>query len=116
MVSNLKEAKELLEKYKSITLEQLKKAFEEDPSLDGGDIIHHITGFGDPATCMLCLAVNEICTNCIYCFRLSEDHMPCLDTIYNEICFSENAEDLFKAVQKRISYLTHVIQFHELQK
>ena len=117
MVNNLKEAKELLEIYKSITLEQLEEAYGDKFLFKMGDaVLNEITGFGRTNSCILCLAVNEVCENCIYSFRLQERNVPCLDKIYNEICNAMNAEDLFAAIQKRISYLNNVIQWFELQE
>lgn len=114
MVSNLKEAKKLLEKYKSITLEQLEEAYDEEYLTKTGNVIlNKITGFGETSSCILCLAVNEVCENCIYSFRLQERHVPCLDKTYDEICNAESAEQLFTAIQNRISYLNNVIQWYE---
>ena len=113
MVNNLKEAKKLLEKYKSITLEQLEEAYDEVGLKRGDEILSEITGFGQTSSCILCLAVDEVCENCIYSFRLQERRVPCLDKIYDEICKTTNAKDLFAAIQKRISYLTNVIQWYE---
>lgn len=113
MVNNLREAKELLEKYKSITLEQLEEAFEENPYSVGVEIINEITGFGRLTTCMLCLAVEGLCRNCIYSFRYSEGIIPCVDITYSAIYHATNAKNLFAAIQKRINYLTHVIEYYE---
>ena len=114
MVNNLKEAKELLEKYKSITLEQLEEAYDEEYLTKTGNVVlNKITGFGETSSCILCLAVNEVCENCIYSFRIQERSVPCLYKVYNEICNALNAEDLFVAIQKRISYLTKVIKWYE---
>lgn len=114
MVNNLKEAKELLEKYKSITLEQLEEAYNGEFLFGMGDeVLNEITGFGRNDSCMLCLAVNEVCENCIYSFRLPSESAPCIDGIYDEMCNALNAEDLFVAIQKRISYLTKVIKWYE---
>lgn len=116
MVNNLKEAKELLERYKSITMEQLEEAYKENPYVNGEKIMRNITGFGKTSSCILCLAVNEVCGKCIYSFRYSGYYPPCIDNIYDEIHYAKNAKDLFAAIQKRISYLTNVIQYYELQK
>lgn len=114
MVNNLKEAKELLEKYKSITIEQLEEVYDEGCLIKTGDeVLNELTGFGNTSSCILCLAVNEVCENCIYSFRIQERGVPCLDKIYNEMCNAMNAEDLFVAIQKRIRYLTKVIQWYE---
>lgn len=110
-MKNLKEAKELLEMYKSITLEQLEEDYEKDPFLSGFDILNKITGFGNTTSCILCKAVDEGCINCIYSFRI--DEIPCLDKIYIEMNKATSAEELYNAIQKRISYLTHVIEWYE---
>ena len=48
MANNLKEAKELLERYKSITLEQLEEIYDEGSLIKMGDeVLNEITGFGD---------------------------------------------------------------------
>ena len=116
MVNNLKEAKELLEKYKSITLEQLEKIYDEVDLKWGDAVLSEITGFGKTNSCILCLAVNEVCEDCVYSFRIQERSVPCLDKIYNEISKAKNAEDLFVAIQKRINYLSNVINYCELQE
>lgn len=113
MVNNLKEAKKLLEKYKSITLEQLEETYDEVALKWGDEVLNEITGFGQTDSCMLCIAVNEVCKNCIYSFRLPSESSPCIDEIYDEMCCALNAEDLFAAIQKRISYLTHIIEWYE---
>lgn len=114
MVSNLKEAKELLEKYKSITLEQLEEAYKENPYACGEKVMCNITGFGKVDSCIICSAVNNRCNRCIYSFRMKEaEDVPCLDIIYNEMCDAKNSEELYSAIQKRISYLTHIIEWYE---
>lgn len=117
-MKNLETAKELLSKYKSITLEKLEQAFkdlqeEENDVIDGDTVLNTITGFGETSSCLLCRAVNEICEDCIYSFRLSERPIPCIDIIYNRICNSETAEELYHYLQQRISYLSHVIEWYE---
>ena len=112
-MKNIEAAKELLEKYKSITLEQLEEYYENDPILLGFDILNRITGFGNTTSCILCKAVDGECVNCIYSFRIGERLFPCLDKIYNEMDRATSAEELFNAIQKRISYLTHVIEWYE---
>lgn len=118
-MKNLEVAKELLEKYKSVTLEELKQVFkdlqesQEDGLVDGDMVLNALTGFGEPQTCLLCRAVNEICEDCIYSFRLSERPIPCIDIIYHRICNSMYAEELYRYLQQRISYLSHVIEWYE---
>ena len=121
-MKNLEAAKELLEWYKNVTLEELKQVFKDlqenyqegDDIVDGDTVLNALTGFGEPHTCLLCRAVNEICEDCIYSFRLSERPIPCIDIIYHRICNSETAEELYQYLQQRISYLSHVIEWCEL--
>lgn len=115
-MNNLKEAKELLEIYKSITLEELEQKYKSHPYHSGKQIMQTFTNFGT-VYCILCKSVNSFCSNCIYSFRKeSEWHIPCMDIIYKEMANATSAEELFNAIQKRISYLNHVIQWYEYQK
>ena len=116
-MNNLKEAKELLEMYKSITLEQLTQKYKifaltHFHFKEGRRVMHSITRFGSPH-CILCIGANYICKNCIYSFRNSQREVLCVDIIYKEMEEATSAEELFNAIQKRISYLTHVIEWYE---
>ena len=112
-MKNIEAAKELLEKYKSITLEELEEEYEGAFIPLGLEILNKITGFGDTVSCILCKAVYGMCVKCIYSFRIDEREVPCLDEIYKEMKNAESAEKLFNAIQKRISYLTHIIEWYE---
>lgn len=120
-MKNLEAARELLEKYKSITLEELKQVFKDlqesqkdyDYIVDGEEVLNTITGFGKTYTCPLCKSVDEICEYCIYSFRINERSTPCLDIIYSRISNSETAEELYQYLQQRISYLSHIIEWYE---
>ena len=112
-MKNIKEAKELLEKYKSITLEQLEKYFKLYPYLRSKGILNRITHFGS-IDCLLCVGAGCFCKKCIYSFRITNKwDTPCMDIIYREMSNATSAEELFNAIQKRISYLTHVIEWYE---
>ena len=116
-MKNIEAAKELLEKYKSITLEQLIQKYKifapkRFHLMEGRSIMRSITGFGSPH-CILCIGANCICKNCIYSFRYSQREVPCRDIIYKEMENATSAEELFNAIQKRISYLTHIIEWYE---
>lgn len=120
-MKNLKEARELLEKYQSITLDNIERIYlegqEDNCTIDGHDVLNRLVGFGEEETCVLCKAVQGNCDICIYKFREPEGFCtpPCVDLIYREICDSLNPKDTFNALQKRISYLKHVIQYYEYQ-
>ena len=111
-MKNLKAAKELLEKYKSITLEQLEQKYKSRPYYKGKLIMSVFTGFGTKY-CILCQSVIGACSDCIYSFRSEKSIPQCKDIIYKEMENATSAEELFNAIQKRISYLTHVIEWYE---
>lgn len=114
MVNNLNEAKKLLEKYKSITLEELEEKYEKG-YITGSRVMNVITGFGSTKDCIICQKVYCMCCNCIYSFRMDNGQMkgPCVDIIYQEMREALSAEELFNAIQKRISYLIHIIEWYE---
>ena len=119
-MKNLKEAKELLEKYKSITLEELEQKYKTYALKyfhfnEGKEVMYRITRFGS-SYCILCIGVNSNCSNCIYSFRNSKKGPPCMDIIYKEMEKATSAEELFNAIQKRISYLNHIIEWYETRK
>ena len=111
-MKNIEAAKELLERYKNITLEQLEQKYRIFPEYNGKRIMQTFTDFGTIA-CILCNSVNCNCSNCIYSFRGEDPFLQCTDVIYNEMFHAKSAEELFNAVQKRISYLTHIIEWYE---
>ena len=112
-MKNIEAAKELLEKYKSITLEQLKNIYKRHPFWDGRKVMSSITEFGT-IYCPICQGASHKCKGCIYSFRMVDKwDIPCMDIIYMEITNAYSAGELFNALQKRISYLTHVIEWYE---
>jgi hypothetical protein len=122
MANNLKEAKELLEIYKSITLEQLMQKYElltpkHFRFRKGEYVLGRMTYFGTHH-CIICRGAKGLCKNCIYSFRIEENKwdIPCVDITYKEMRDATSAEELFNAIQKRISYLNNVIQWYELQE
>ena len=110
-MKNIEAAKELLEKYKSITLEQLEQEYRKRILCRGNLIMSNITNFGT-IFCVLCTSAGN-CNNCIYSFRINEQRLPCKDIIYKKMENATSAEELYNAIQKRISYLTHIIEWYE---
>jgi hypothetical protein len=111
-MKNLKGAKELLEIYKSITIERLEKEYKRYKHINGKQVMYNITNFGS-ILCMICKSASNICSNCIYSFIDEKSALQCMDIIYKEMEKATSAEELFNAIQKRISYLTHVIEWYE---
>lgn len=114
-MKNIEAAKELLEKYKSITLEELEQKYKKFYGYKGKLIMSTFTNFGT-RFCILCTSANCICSNCIYSFRNEKSIPQCKDIIYKEMENAKSAEELYNAIQKRISYLNHVIQWYETNK
>ena len=115
-MKNIEAAKELLEKYKSITLERLKDIYKRRPYWKGRNVMKSITEFGT-VYCPLCKGASNVCEKCVYSFRIVNNwDVPCVDIIYKEMEEATSAEELFNAIQKRISYLTHVIEWYETSR
>ena len=113
----IKAAKELIDKYQSITLEQLKSLWESETEqnpeciIDGGWILGLITGFGSCA-CVLCKAANQSCLMCIHKYRPNWDYCgnPCVNDLYDNMAESRTPEELYKYIQNRIEYLNYLIE------
>lgn len=116
MVKNLEAAKELVELYRSITIEQLEemynKLYEEDDEVFFENILHEITGFGSVSSCHLCKPIGGYCQNCIH--GQWEDctaNCPCIDNeTYENIADAESIEELYDAIQDRADYLESLIK------
>lgn len=114
-MKNIEAAKELLEEYKSITLEQLEYQYKICPNYRGKIIMQSFTDFGT-THCILCRSAFNHCSNCIYSFIDKKPALKCKDIIYKEMENATSAEELYNAIQKRISYLTHIIEWYETRK
>ncbi len=118
----IKAAKELIDKYQSITLEQLKSLWciesEQNPNwtIDGEWILNLITGFGSCA-CLLCKAANQNCTLCIHQYNPSWYYKgcACMDNLYRQMKEAMTPEELYGYIQKRIIYLNELISYAEQQ-
>lgn len=134
-VKNLKEAKELAEKYLSISIEDIKK--EWDRLIKEGDIIttnlisikvmNSLTGFGNQESCSLCLILkNKVleypdCSKCIYNVGIDlGDYLACVNGHYRDtylaIMYAANPEDLKKAVDIRANGLLELIEAAEYEE
>lgn len=111
-MKRIEAARELLGRYKSITLEQLKFMYKIHPNWKGSLIMNSLTDFGT-IYCIICKSASHVCSNCIYSFIDEKLACQCMDIIYREMENATSAEELFDTVQKRISYLTHIIEWYE---
>ena len=115
-------AKELIDKYQSITLEHLKslweKEVEQNPEyvIDGGWVLSLITGFGSSA-CILCKAANQNCSLCIHSYSPNRNllEMPCTDELYCNMREAKTPEELYGYIQNRINYLNELISYAKQQ-
>ena len=116
----IKAAKELIDKYQSITLEQLKslweKEVEQNPEyvIDGGWVLSLITNFGSCA-CVLCKAADQTCSLWIHNYRPNRPDwdkrgIPCVDDLYHKMEYAETPEELYEYIQNRIEYLKYLIE------
>lgn len=122
---NINAARKLLEKYQSITLDELTmvwlKLELDNEEIKGEDVLAEITGFGCTGTCTLCqeaksLKVDEesYCNHCIYSIHGSPSgDLFCLNNTYNAIVDAKNEKQLFEAIQNRIKYLKETIDSYE---
>lgn len=122
---NLKEAKELVQIYRSLTMEDLSKRWNEwmenpdneDVLLCGegiGEILG--TGFSDPQKCSLCVTVRAVgnCGGCLYQTTSNYTAFPCCrleehKTTYNSISCSNNPQELYVAINERADYIEQLI-------
>lgn len=116
MVKNLEAAKELVELYRSITIEQLEEVYNKlyigDNTVYFEDVLHEITGFGSTKTCHLCKPINGHCPDCIHGGEENcTAECPCIyDETYENITDAESIEDLYDAIQARADYIESLIK------
>ncbi len=96
-MKNLKEFKALIDRYESISIEEIERAFKENYRPAG-----LLTGFGSIDTCTLCMAVDVDCNECVW----GPDLQGCLwDITYDAIYYATNPNKLFTAYRKRAAYM-----------
>ncbi len=116
-ILNIKEFKELLELYKSITEKDIDRAYQEvikNKVIEhnfGFTVMKYLTGFGGCDTCTLCVAVNNECIHCVYNVEKKSTNVgySCLhdksEPSYNAITQSYDSRALLKAIKERIKFM-----------
>ena len=104
-MKNIKEFKELIEKYESITLEDIVLA---EATVDvfeyGFDIAQYLTGYGSKNSCMLCGAINSDCSQCVW--GKVEFNFGCIvHPTFKAIENAEDAKELLQAFKNRAAYM-----------
>lgn len=117
MKENIKEAKELLIKYKSLTLEQITECFDKLKdtynTITGYLVMRELTGFGTCYTCSLCKVINSNCDICIYSIYSVKEEYSCVNESYYLIAKAKTPDRIFYGVQKRIEFLENTIKLCE---
>lgn len=110
---SIKAALELVDKYRSITLEDLEaNPINEEDGEDIWESLSKITGFGYKDKCPICLSVNRECNECIYSFgrvlRYSWNY--CCDNSTSEDIYDANSyEELLDAIKNRADYIEDLV-------
>lgn len=106
---SIEAAKKLVEKYRSITIEDLQRCDND---------IEELTGFGGTTSCTLCIAVKNNCNECIHPANDDPLEHPCCSgdahKTYHEIekqqYLSGNYEAMLTALRDRADYIESLIK------
>jgi hypothetical protein len=125
MENNKKEFIELLEKYKSITIDDIEDTNFEGYHDFGFSIMDKLTGFGSVKSCKLCIKASELQIKlaiprdcffvhlCSYCYWKTTTLYKCLDArnkeSYRAVYDARNKTELLEAIQMRIKRMEDVL-------
>ncbi len=112
---NLPEFKALIERYETITLEEIRAAWDADGEATGDyDVREKLTGFGSTGSCTLCAAARSPegvlkCGHCVYTGR--GEWLYCTDhESYDTIRDAETPEALLSAYRARAKYMRTILK------
>jgi len=133
--SNLKEFKELILKYESITIEKIENSDSYQNSMDpkngieewfSEEVMQELTGFGTLATCTLCAAIDlktykipAFKLDCSNCTWVKEIGYKCYIGMNQKTYDNfeggniDSEEGLIKACKARAKYMREVINWYE---
>lgn len=96
---NIKEFKELIERYESITIDEIEAVYYEskDWGTYGKFVANKLTGYGCSDTCRLCQAVDDDCTNCVFGPKTEYCCLGDGRELYLKIYSAKNAGELLDA-------------------
>jgi hypothetical protein len=120
---NLKEAKKLVKRYRSITIEEIERELKKSAfprSIMGSEVAKELAGYGSSSTCTLCKVVRaEGCSECIYSFKKYND-FSCIiganEKTYHAISDACTPTELLAAFKKRASHIEKTIKKGEAKK
>jgi hypothetical protein len=108
--ANIQAAKDLIKRYKEITLEDIIGAESKPLAKDSFDFERwgtrtaaKLTGFGSKQTCPLCLSVNVNCDICIH------NGICTIGITYTSIKMADKPEQLLQAFKARANYIKSIL-------
>ena len=110
---NIKEFKELILKYESITLEEIEKHYNK---LSREFAHENLTGFGDAETCTLCISIKKDCSICTYSVtpRLKKNDFHCMNSInektFDMISDATTPQELKAAYKARAKHMRNILK------
>ena len=119
---NIKAAENLITMYSSLSLFDINSAIhslkEEYPSMEicGDAVMQELTGFGQPDTCILCMQAKKLAESdsngkrCCHCIYHKSEEGFCIEDTYQKLADAKTAEEIFYAIQDRISYIKKVLK------
>lgn len=108
-MKNIKEARELIQRYREITLEEIKECWNVFTHKPAFYTARSLTGFGTWAACTLCRAVSVKCTDCIYVFEIGCGKNGNKPT-YQAIEQAKSPEALLTAFRNRADHIEKLIE------
>ena len=112
--TNIKEARTLIDTYNNMSRYKVKKVLDNDnPNQSFKDnnttyLCKALTGYSDPDTCTLCLAVGYVCSKCIYGYTHDCVNHTNTDT-YDAIGKSTNTAELLRAFKARAKHIEGIL-------
>jgi len=112
---NINAAKQLVIRYRSITLDEIKDKQKELElsEFEVDKIMKSLTGFGYNYSCTLCKSIdktmlNYVCNNCIY-GSTNNCYMNENAQTYNKIENAETPKQLLNAINKRANHIEKIL-------
>ena len=108
---NIKEFVKLMNKYESLTLEEIKSEWKKigTPQAYGGCVARNLTGFGNSSTCTLCLCINQVCKLCVYGTTNYPPEYGCISDrhtkTYDDIDNAKTPIQLRNALRRRAKHM-----------
>jgi hypothetical protein len=116
---NIEEAKALIKKYRSITIEKIKRLWGKQPRVTffrmGEDVANKLTGFGRLESCPLCHPITKrLRPNCNECIYRSASFSECQigenEKTYDAIYGAETPRQLLTAFHKRADHIEKLLK------